>query len=270
MIIRKMKRLQLALPHEHGAWMMWLAPLAVGLAGTPWHLSKPLLAGAVLFAYLTSYCLLQALRHRREAAFWLRWAFGYGLAAAVFGVPVLWMRPLLLAVGGVALLGFAVNAWFAHPSQRAASHQRPGGDGWAESGGGGRVRGWHGTMGCGGMGTLGAEPALLLRNRITRQVGDSRAQQPADEMGSGVLRAGDTGCVVGNRATPAGGGISARRRTHAGYSTESPPQGDSAGDGGNRLLVVVYGLADCVDAAHWLTKHPLFPHNEEVIFHAGG
>jgi len=114
MIIRKMKRLQLALPHEHGAWMMWLAPLAVGLAGTPWHLSKPLLAGAVLFAYLTSYCLLQALRHPREAAFWLRWAFGYGLAAAVFGVPVLWMRPLLLAVGGVALLGFAVNAWFAH------------------------------------------------------------------------------------------------------------------------------------------------------------
>ncbi len=114
MIILKMKAQRVALPHEHGAWMMWLAPLAVGLAGTPWHPSKPLLAGAVLFAYLASYCLLQALRHPREAAYWLRWAFGYGLAGMAFGVPVLWMRPLLLAVGGVALLGFAVNAWFAH------------------------------------------------------------------------------------------------------------------------------------------------------------
>ncbi|MCL6473820.1 MAG: YwiC-like family protein [Firmicutes bacterium] len=114
MIIHEMSTRRVALPHEHGAWMMWLAPLMAGLAGTPWHPSKPLLAGVVLFAYLASYCVLQAIRHPREGAYWLRWAFGYGLAATAVGAPVLWMRPLLLAVGGVALLGFGVNAWFAH------------------------------------------------------------------------------------------------------------------------------------------------------------
>jgi hypothetical protein len=114
MIIAQMKTQRVALPHEHGAWMMWLAPLTAGLVGTPWHPSKPLLVGAALFAYLASYCLLQALRHPREAVYWLRWALGYGVAALVFGAPVLWMRPLLLAVGGAALLGFTVNAWFAH------------------------------------------------------------------------------------------------------------------------------------------------------------
>ncbi len=99
---------------------MWLAPLAVGLAGTPWHPAKLLLVGAVLFAYLASYPLLQSLRYPSERLFWLRWAGGYGAVAALFGLPLVWMRPLLLVVGLVALAGFAVNAWFAR--QRNERH----------------------------------------------------------------------------------------------------------------------------------------------------
>ncbi|MCS6829122.1 MAG: YwiC-like family protein [Armatimonadota bacterium] len=104
---------RIVLPHEHGAWMMWLVPLAVGLAITPWHLSKPLLVGAVLFAYLASYPLLQALRYPGQRTYWLRWAAGYGVVAAALGIPLVLMRPSLLVVGFAALMGFAVNAWFA-------------------------------------------------------------------------------------------------------------------------------------------------------------
>ena len=104
---------RVVIPHEHGAWMMWLVPLAIGLASTPWHLSKLLLVGAVLFAYLASYPLLQSLRYPSQRAEWLRWAIGYGVVAAVFGVPLLVMRPQLVWVALVALAGFVVNAWFA-------------------------------------------------------------------------------------------------------------------------------------------------------------
>ncbi len=93
--------------------MMWLLPLAVGLAVTPWHPSKLLLVGAVLFAYLASYPALQSLRHPEQRAYWLRWAAGYGAVAALFGVPLLWMRPPLLPLVPVALVTFATNAWFA-------------------------------------------------------------------------------------------------------------------------------------------------------------
>jgi len=113
-------RQKLVIPHEHGAWMMWLVPLAVGLASTSWHPSKPLLVGAVLFAYLASYSLLQSLRYPEQKAGWLRWAAGYGAVAAVFGVPLVLMRPQLLWVALVALVGFAVNAWFA--SRRNERH----------------------------------------------------------------------------------------------------------------------------------------------------
>lgn len=93
--------------------MMWLAPLAVGLAGTPWHPSKLLLAVAVLFAYLASYPLLQSLRYPSQRAYWLRGAVGYGAVAGGFGLPLVWMYPALLVVGLIALAGFVVNAWFA-------------------------------------------------------------------------------------------------------------------------------------------------------------
>lgn len=93
--------------------MMWLAPLAVGLVVTPWHPSKLPLAGTVLFAYLASYPLLQSLRYPEQKAYWLRWAAVYGVITAVFAIPLVLMRPSLLAVGLVALLSFAVNAWFA-------------------------------------------------------------------------------------------------------------------------------------------------------------
>lgn len=111
---------RVVIPHEHGAWMMWLVPLAIGLASTPWHLSKLLLVGAVLFAYLASYPLLQSLRYPDQRAEWLRWAVGYGAVAALFGVPLAWMRPQLLWVALVALAGFVVNARFA--SRRDERH----------------------------------------------------------------------------------------------------------------------------------------------------
>lgn len=108
-----MRARQLVIPHEHGAWMMWPVPLAVGMAGTPWRPSNLLLAGAVLFAYLASYPLLQSLRYPFQRAYWLRWAVGYGAVAALFGLPLVWMHPTLLVVGMIALAGFVVNAWFA-------------------------------------------------------------------------------------------------------------------------------------------------------------
>ncbi len=104
---------RVVIPHEHGAWMMWLVPLAIGLASTPWHLSKLPLVGAVLFAYLASYPVLQSLRYPQQRAEWLRWAVGYGAVAAVFAMPLLVMRPQLLWVAVAALAGFAVNASFA-------------------------------------------------------------------------------------------------------------------------------------------------------------
>lgn len=115
-----MQARQLVVPHEHGAWMMWLSPLVVGLAGTAWHPSKPLLVGAVLFAYLTSYPLLQSLRYPSQKSYWLRWAVGYGVVAGVFVLPLVWMRPILLVVGLIAQAGFAMNAWFAR--QRKERH----------------------------------------------------------------------------------------------------------------------------------------------------
>jgi len=115
-----MRARQLVIPHEHGAWMMWLGPLVVGLAGTPWHPSKLLLVGVVLFAYLASYPLLQSLRYPSQKAYWLKWAVGYGVVAGIFGLPLVWMRPVLLGVGLMALAGFAVNAWFAR--QRRERH----------------------------------------------------------------------------------------------------------------------------------------------------
>lgn len=104
---------RIVIPHEHGAWMMWLAPLAVGLSLTPWHPSKLLLVGAVLFAYLASYPLLQSLRHPEQKGYWLRWAAGYGAVAALFGIPLVLMRPFLLWLAPLAAASFAVNAWFA-------------------------------------------------------------------------------------------------------------------------------------------------------------
>jgi hypothetical protein len=104
---------RLVIPHEHGAWMMWLAPLAIGLAVTPWHPSKPLLVGAVLFAYLASYPLLQSLRHPEQRAYWLKWAMGYGMVAVIWSIPLLLMRPLLLWLAPLAMASFVVNAWFA-------------------------------------------------------------------------------------------------------------------------------------------------------------
>lgn len=93
--------------------MMWLAPLVVGLAVTPWHPSKLLLVGAVLFAYLASYPLLQSLRYPQQRAYWLKWAAGYGMVAALLGIPLLLVRPLLLWLAPLALATFVVNAWFA-------------------------------------------------------------------------------------------------------------------------------------------------------------
>ncbi len=100
--------------------MIWLAPLGAGLADTPWHPVKSLLVAAVLFAYLASYCLLQALRHPSQRVYWLKWGVGYGVVSALFGLPLVLLRPLLLVVGLMALVGFAVNAWFAR--QRNERH----------------------------------------------------------------------------------------------------------------------------------------------------
>ncbi|MFO7768743.1 MAG: YwiC-like family protein, partial [bacterium] len=99
-----MRARRFAIPHEHGAWALWLGPFLVGW-GVAGGLSWPLLWTflAVLFVFLARHpmmILVRALSGRRKredagpAAFWMS---VYLVAALLFALLlVLSGHPLLL------------------------------------------------------------------------------------------------------------------------------------------------------------------------------
>lgn len=93
-----------ALPAEHGAWALWLGPLAVGVGVGGWNGAPTLLLLlAQLFAFLSRQPLiilvkaLSGRRSRNDAAPASRWFIGYALLAAISGIA-------LLALGYTRLL----------------------------------------------------------------------------------------------------------------------------------------------------------------------
>ncbi|MDI3257749.1 MAG: YwiC-like family protein [Kyrpidia sp.] len=101
------------IPREHGAWMMWIGPLIVGIGATPWKYTQILLVGASLFAFMAADPFLQGLRQPRRRGYWWRWAWGYGVVAAAFGIPLLVAVPGLVFAGIGAAVCLAVNSVFA-------------------------------------------------------------------------------------------------------------------------------------------------------------
>lgn len=109
-------RSHLALPAEHGAWAMWLGPLAVGLGAA--GVVRPAhgwLIGAMLFLFLARQPLLIAVkavagrRARADLAPAILWVSAYCLGGALFCVPL-----LLGGYGDLARLlpiGALVLAW---------------------------------------------------------------------------------------------------------------------------------------------------------------
>lgn len=109
-------------PREHGAWAMWVGPLACGIALGGARPGHALLALTLLLAYLALAALLEHQRHgtRREArqppaAPWRgarrrlrRWAALYATGAAAGGATLALATPALgalaLAALGVALV----------------------------------------------------------------------------------------------------------------------------------------------------------------------
>ncbi|MDI3328867.1 MAG: YwiC-like family protein [Alicyclobacillaceae bacterium] len=104
---------RLVIPREHGAWMMWIGPLVIGVLSAPWNGKQLLLAVAALFAYLASYPLLQGVKQPRYRRRWWTWAAGYGGVAAVAGAALLAMEPGLAGVALGASAAFLANVWFA-------------------------------------------------------------------------------------------------------------------------------------------------------------
>jgi hypothetical protein len=93
-----------ALPAEHGAWALWLGPLAVGVGAAGWNGAPTLLLVlAQLFAFLARQPLvilvkaLSGRRSRADVAPALAWTTGYAILAAFFGLT-------LIALGYVQLL----------------------------------------------------------------------------------------------------------------------------------------------------------------------
>jgi hypothetical protein len=108
-----MEHMKVILPREHGAWGMLFAPLLAGIivsGFTPNHL---LLVLGMLAAYLASHPLIQWLKHPQQKASMKTWAFGYGTAALLFGIPLLLQFPQLMGLAFVAAAMLMVNIQFA-------------------------------------------------------------------------------------------------------------------------------------------------------------
>jgi hypothetical protein len=92
---RWLKRIY-ALPAEHGAWALWLGPLAIGIGVAGWNGPATLwLVLAQLFAFLARQPLIilvkaiSGRRSRSDAAPALAWSVGYASLAALFAVVLI-------------------------------------------------------------------------------------------------------------------------------------------------------------------------------------
>ncbi|HLF27114.1 MAG TPA: YwiC-like family protein [Anaerolineae bacterium] len=100
-----------ALPAEHGAWALWLGPLAVGIGAGGWNGAA---TGLLLLAQLGAFLARQPLvilvkafsgrRSRNDGLPALAWLSAYTLLAALFGLTLIGMgyTQLLLALIPIA------------------------------------------------------------------------------------------------------------------------------------------------------------------------
>jgi hypothetical protein len=104
-------------PPQHGAWAFLGLPLVAGLAVAPWTPVLLLLAITWIVAYPLSYFLLAlakdaASRHPHPKRF-TRPIAVWSLVAVPAAIALVVLRPWLIWIGALYLVGFAVNIAFA-------------------------------------------------------------------------------------------------------------------------------------------------------------
>lgn len=92
---------------------MLFAPLLIGIFVAGLQLNHGLLVFGMLAAYLASNPLIQWIKNRKRNPHMLKWAFGYGAAAALLGVPLLFQYPRLIGLFLAAGLVLLINIQFA-------------------------------------------------------------------------------------------------------------------------------------------------------------
>lgn len=99
-------------PREHGAWFMWVLPLALGAALSRITSAHGLLVGAALAFHLAGSAMTEAVRqgfHRSRPL--QRWSVGLTLAGILLvGYPV-WRWPVIAGIGAGAAGLIGLHLW---------------------------------------------------------------------------------------------------------------------------------------------------------------
>lgn len=104
--------MKFVIPREHGAWGMLFAPLLIGMLVAGLNLNHVPLVLGMLAAYLASNPLIQWIKSQKRNSHMLNWALGYGAAAALLGIPLLFQYPRLIGLFLAAGLVLLVNIQF--------------------------------------------------------------------------------------------------------------------------------------------------------------
>lgn len=105
--------MKIVISREHGAWGMLFAPLLIGMFVAGLKVNHSLLVFGMLAAYLAVYPLLQWIKNRQRNGHMLKWALGYGMAAAILGIPLLFHYPALVGLFLATGLFLWINIQFA-------------------------------------------------------------------------------------------------------------------------------------------------------------
>ncbi|MDY7220741.1 YwiC-like family protein [Halalkalibacterium halodurans] len=111
--------MNMLIPKQHGAWAMLVIPYVLGMVKGGvvwWHL--PLAVGW-LFLYLVAYPLTMLVK-KRQMDVYKKWAVRYGVVAACFLLPVVWMYPPLLLLGSLLFPLFLVMMMYARKNDDRA------------------------------------------------------------------------------------------------------------------------------------------------------
>lgn len=112
--------MKLVIPREHGAWGMLFGPLLAGIiAGgfVPYHV---LLVLSMLMIFLASNPLIQWLKQPKRKIDMLKWAIGYGVVAAILGLPLAIRYPGLFWLAPPAAIVLLINIRYALRRQERA------------------------------------------------------------------------------------------------------------------------------------------------------
>lgn len=105
--------MKILLPREHGAWGMLFAPLLVGMFAGGARGYHVLLFLGMLAVYLATYPLIQWVKNPKRNSELKGWIAGYGAAAVVPGLPLLFKYPGLIWLALPAGTLLLVNIRFA-------------------------------------------------------------------------------------------------------------------------------------------------------------